>query len=116
MEEKSKLESLLGKIRQYAEARFDLAILNVQDKISDVFASVASILLMVFIGFFILLFISLGVAWYIGDRTGDPSMGFFSLAGFYILLALIVYFTRDKLIKAPIINSIIKKITIHEED
>jgi tetrahydromethanopterin S-methyltransferase subunit C len=62
------------------------------------------------------LFISLGIAWYIGDRTGDPSMGFFSLAGFYILLAVIAYFTRDKLIKAPIINAIIKKIAIHEED
>jgi len=116
MEEKSKLESMLGKIRKYAEARFDLAILNVQDKISDVFASIASVLLMVFIGFFVVLFISLGIAWYIGDRTGDPSMGFFSLAGFYLLLALVVYFTREKLIKTPIINALIKKITIHEEN
>lgn len=116
MEEKNKLESLVSRAKEYAEARFDLMLLNLQDKVSDMAASIASVLLMAVFSFFILLFLSIGAAWYIGEQTGNPSMGFFSLAGFYLVLVLVVYFAKDKIIKTPIVNAILKKITLNEQD
>jgi hypothetical protein len=116
MEEKNKIERLISNIKLYAESKLDLAIINIQDKLSGVVALIASYLLLAFIAFFIILFLSLGAAWYIGETTGVPSMGYFSLAGFYLVTAILIYIFREKLIMAPIINAIIKVITIHEED
>jgi len=116
MEEQNSIERLVSNVKLYAESRIDLAIINVQDKISDVCGTIVSYLLIAVFAFFVLLFLSVGCAWYIGERTGDPSMGFFSLAGFYMLLVLVFYFAKDKLVKTPVVNSIIKKITINEED
>ena len=98
MEEQNKVERLISNIKLYAESKLDLVLINAQDKMSDIVGSIASYLLIAVLGFFILLFLSIGAAWFIGEKTGDPSMGFFSLAGFYLLLAIIVYLAKDKLI------------------
>ena len=116
MEEESKVERLVSNVKLYAETKLDLAILNVQDKLSGVVALIASYLLMTVFGFFIMLFLSMGIAWYIGEKTGDASMGYFSIAGFYLIVVIVLYIFREKLIKAPIVNAILKVVSIHEED
>jgi hypothetical protein len=63
-----------------------------------------------------LMFISIGGAWYLGEYLQSPSIGFLSVAGFYLLITIILYVNREKWIKLPIINAILKKITIHEND
>jgi hypothetical protein len=116
MEEKDKIDSLVSHAKQYAETRYDLLLIDIQDKVSDGVASIASILLLAVLSIFFLLFLSIGAAWLVGQATNNPAMGFFSVAGFYLIIALIIYFGRDKLIRIPIINMILKKISIHEED
>jgi len=116
MEEKNKLEKMFTDIKDYAETRFDIVVLNAQDKATHVISSMASAVILGTLGFFILLFLSVGAAWSLGEYLHSPSIGFFSIAGFYLLVALILYLNREKWIKMPIINSIIKKITFHENN
>ena len=115
MEEKTKIEHLFTSIKLYTETRYDLLVLNTQDKVSEILASMASVLFLAVFGFLILLFLSLGAAWYIGELTGEPSMGFFILGGFYALVMMLCYIMKEKWIRLPIINAIIKKITIREQ-
>lgn len=116
MEEKNKLEKMFTDIKDYAETRIDIIALNTQDKASQVISSVASIAILGTLGLFILLFASVGAAWSLGEYLNSPSIGFFSVAGFYFLLMLVLFVNREKWIKLPIINAILKKITFHENN
>lgn len=116
MEEKNKLEKMVSDIKEYAETRFDIVVLNAQDKATHVISSIASAVIMGVLGFFILVFVSIGGAWSVGEYFHSPSIGFFSIAAFYLLVMVLLYVNREKWIKTPIINSILKKITFHEND
>ncbi|MCW3086190.1 MAG: hypothetical protein JWP12_3556 [Bacteroidetes bacterium] len=116
MEEKNKVEKLFTDVKEYAETKLDLVALNVQEKGSDVMGSAASILVIGIVILFVLLFLSLGAAFIIGHCFHNFSIGFFLIAGFYFLVGLVIYFSRNKLIKMPVINALLKKINFHEED
>jgi len=115
-EEKTSVEKLIGHVKSYAETRFDLLLIDAQDKFTSGLSSVVSIFIIGMLIFFGSLFLSVAVAWWIGVYFHSPSIGFFCIAGFYLLAALILYFNREKWIKLPLINSLLKKINIHEED
>lgn len=116
MEEKNKVEKMFTDIKDYAETRFDIALLNIQDKTTGVISSMASAVILGTLGLIALMFISIGGAWYLGEYLQSPSIGFFSVAGFYLLVAIVLFANREKWIKLPIINAMLKKITIHEND
>ncbi|MEP7168832.1 MAG: phage holin family protein [Bacteroidota bacterium] len=116
MEGKNKAEQLISNIKEYAETRFDIVSLNIQDKVSDVLSSIASAIVIALLGVFIIFFISVGGAWWIGQMLNNPSIGFFCVAGFYLLVTIIFILNRDKWLKLPMINALLKKINIHEEN
>jgi uncharacterized membrane protein len=90
--------------------------LNIQDKSTGVISSIASAVILGTLGLIVLMFASIGAAWYLGEYLKNPSIGFFSVAGFYVVVGIILFIKREKWIKLPIINSILKKITYHEND
>ncbi len=116
MEEKDRIENLVGNIKAYVETRIDLVLLNAQDKLTDILSSIAVVVVLALFSVFAVLFLSLGAAWWINQRLDNSFIGFFCIAGFYILLAIIVYVIKDKYIRLPIINSLLKKINLNEDD
>jgi uncharacterized membrane protein YqjE len=114
--ELDKVERLALHVIQCAETRFDLTAINVQDKMAEVLASIASIAVLGILIAFVVLLLSIGTAMYLSGYLESNFLGFFYVALFYLLLAVLIYFTRKKLIKLPIINGLLKKINFHEED
>ena len=112
MEERSKFETLAEHAKDYAELRLELVKLEAAAKVSNVVSSIASAVVIGLLSLFVLLFASFGVAWWIGQANDNPSMGFFIVAGFYVVLAVVVYLMRNA-IKLPIINSMLQ--TLHYE-
>lgn len=115
MEEKYSLDNTAEHLKQYAEARWNLIRLDMTDKISSTVSSLTSVILIGLLSLFILLFLSIGVAWWIGQQNGNPSMGFFIVAGIYLFIVLILYFLRERLIKLPIVNLLINKLHNDED-
>jgi len=116
MEEQGKLEKFISHIKEYAETRLDLMILNTEDKLSDVLSSVASVLVLTLVFLTTILFLSAGAAWWLGETFGSLSLGLFCVAIFYMIVGIVVYCFRDKWIKMPLINFLLKKINLNEED
>jgi hypothetical protein len=115
-EEENKIETMLGHLKDYAETRLDLMVLDVQDKLSDLLSSIASYAIVGVLMFFTLLFLSIGTALTLSNYFQNSSSGFFCVAGFYLLVSFIVFYSRKSLVKLPIINALLKKINIHEEN
>jgi len=111
MEDHSKMiESLLEDVVDYGKTSFELAKLKTFDKASDIVSTliphtIVFLLLAVF-----MLFLNLGLAFWLGDIMGSTFLGFFAVAGFYILAGLILHFFMHKWIKKVICNYIIRSV------
>ncbi len=102
--------SLFEKAEDYLETRMDLYRLRAIDKSSDVLSSIAArLVIALFIASFFLM-LNIGLALLIGRSMGEVYYGFFIVAGFYLVVIVILYSLRDKWLKAPISNLIIKSI------
>jgi hypothetical protein len=104
------LGSLFEKATDYVETNVELLKLKAIDKSSDVISSVLSVFCMLIIGLIIIIMLNIGIALWIGDSLGKPYYGFFIMAAFYIIAGFIFYLLKDKILKRPIADLIIKKL------
>jgi hypothetical protein len=63
---------------------------------------------------FMFLFLSIGVAMWLNKIYVDSSMGFFIVGGFYLIITILIYAFREKLIKVPVINILLHKLHADE--
>lgn len=104
------IEKLYDKATLYAKTSYELVRLKAIDKISEIISSLAVVISIVFIVAMFTLFLNVGIALWIGQTLNNISLGFFIVSGFYVLLAIIVFIYRKKLIKEPIDNLIVGKL------
>ena len=105
--QKSLIITLFEKTEHYARSSAELYRLKAINKSADVISTLtARLAVAVFITLFFLI-LNVGVALWLGEILGKSYFGFFSIAGFYALVGIILYLFRNKWIKEPLRNSII---------
>jgi len=104
------IEELLDKVVDYGKTELELARLKAVDKGSElVSASVPSLIVLVTAGVF-MLFLNLGVAVWVGGLLDNLFLGFFAVAAFYGLIALILHLFMRKWLKRKVSDYIIKRV------
>jgi hypothetical protein len=116
MEAESKIKSISGHIRHYLETRYKLLMLDTADKATSMFSSFVTYVVLAVVMTFVLLFLSVGAALWIGHAYGETSMGFLFVGLFYLLVMLVVYLGRNSLIRNPLQNSCITSMFEDEKD
>jgi len=106
---KEKTGDVFDDLTNHLEARWNLGILNTVEKIAGAISAATSAIVLGVIGLFVLFFVSLGVAWLIGQSLNNLAYGLFIVAGIYVIIGIILYSQRDSIIKIPVINSFIQK-------
>lgn len=110
MEDNTKLlESLLEKATDYGKTSFELVKLKTLDKSTDIVSSLVphSVVFVLIVTF--ILFLNLGLALWLGDILGKIFYGFFVVAGFYILVGIVIHFFMHKWLKKLVGNYFIKQ-------
>jgi hypothetical protein len=106
----SSIESLIEKGEQYGKTTLELLKLKTLDKTAEVASNIVSWLVVFIFAVLFFLILNIGIALWLGYLMGKTYYGFFAVAGFYALLALIFGIFRKKLIKEPLNNSIIEQV------
>ena len=110
MEDKIKhFDLLVNKAENYGKTSIELIKLQAVDKVANgtsSFIAWTAVVIAVVLGFIILNF---GLALWLGAVMEKVYLGFFAVAGFYILLAIILFIFKDKWIKKPLNNSMINE-------
>jgi len=103
------MEELFQKLRDYIEVRFELFKLKSINKGAGLLS--ASITIVILIIFFsaCLMCLSVGGALLIGQLIGKSYAGFFIMGGLYLIIGLIFYSMRHKLVKTKVTNKLIKE-------
>ncbi|WP_100616037.1 phage holin family protein [Confluentibacter citreus] len=104
------IELLYDKVKEYTETSIELYKLNAIDVTADVVSSLVSRIAVALVFSLFTLFVNIAISLLIGKLLGAYYLGFLIVSGFYLIIALIIYFFNDTLIKAPITNLIISKL------
>jgi len=107
MENNSKpVESLMEKTMDYVKISIQLMRLKTIDKIAIVGSSFIASMIMILFFLLFFLFFNLGLGLLLGELTGKVYIGFFIVAGFYCVIALILLLFK-KYLKNCIYNKTI---------
>lgn len=103
------LEPIKETTEQYVKATIELLKLKILETITNVITSLVTKIAVVLIFSMFLLIISTGIAYMLGDYIGKTYYGFFIVAGFYLMVCVLLHFFLQNWIKAPVSNLIINK-------
>lgn len=104
------IDSLLSDAGDYVATRTNLWKLKAIESLADVSGELASGLGMIGIVTFVVLLFSVGLALLIGDWLGKDFYGFFIMGGAYFIFGLICFIRRNRWMKDPFSNMLIRKI------
>jgi len=111
MEDTAKLiESLLERTVEYGKTSFELVKLKALDKTSDVVSTVIPHTTVIVLIASFMLFFNLGLAFWLGEILGKIYFGFFVVAAFYGISAIVLHFFMYKWLKKHIGNYFIKQV------
>ena len=103
------IETLTKSIEDYVVTNYELVKLEATETSSVIASGLVSGFLLAITGIMVLFFISLWLGFYISYRMGDSYSGFTIVAGFYLLIGLVLYVSRKKLIEQPVRDNMIRK-------
>ncbi|GBL35466.1 hypothetical protein EMGBS15_10610 [Filimonas sp.] len=113
----AKAEELAGNLKNYVNARIDEVKFEAAEKTSALLANLLAGLIVSLIFLFFIGFASVAIAICLGNWIGHLWAGYLCVAVFYLLAGIIVWIGREKLIRLPIMNSLIRQLFgTHEED
>ena len=106
---KDEIQHLLEKVEEYIKTRKDLLKLKLVRQASVVISSIIAKTITIFFLLFFFTILNIGLAILVGEWLGKIYLGFFMVAGFYLVLGIIINSVGNKWIKRPIANNLIKK-------
>jgi hypothetical protein len=109
-DQESLIESLIEKGEQYGKTTIELLKLKTLDKSADVVSTLVSWAIVIVFAVLFFLILNIGVALWLGELLGKSYYGFFAVAGFYALLAIVFGIFRKQFVKEPINNSIVTQV------
>jgi hypothetical protein len=103
------IATLFERAEDYSKTTLKLLKLNAVDKSAEIVSSLFSLLVVSMTVVLSIIIISIGVALWLGKLLGDTFYGFFIIGAFYMLIAVLFRIFREKWLKYPLSNSIIKQ-------
>jgi len=102
------VELLIEKAVDYGKTGFELAKLRSVEKVSDVVSSLIPhfVVLILFASFMV--FLNLGLAFWLGDILGKTFYGLLVVAGFYGICGFVLHFFMHKWFKRVVGNYFVK--------
>lgn len=109
MIEQQNIDKITDDLEKYVKTNYELIRLETTKSVADISSGLMSGILVGAMGFLSLLFIGLSGGFFLSQLLADYCLGFGIVAGFYLLLAIILMLFRKSLIEKPLKNIIIRK-------
>jgi hypothetical protein len=110
-----KLGSLAGDVKEYIDNRITLLKLEAVERASKLIALIIAVAALAVFVFLFLMFVGLVAAVLISNWTGLAYMGYLVVALGYVLFGMLLWRKKEKLIRIPLMNAILKQIFSDED-
>ncbi|OSZ77623.1 hypothetical protein CAP36_14720 [Chitinophagaceae bacterium IBVUCB2] len=112
----TKAEEMADNVKDYINTRIESAKLSVAEKSSKLMANAMAAIIVTAILFFFFLFAGIALSLVLGEWVSNTWAGFLIVAALYLLIGLIVWSCREKIIRLPIMNALIKQFFADDEE
>lgn len=102
MKEQNPTSQTVDHIKRYINLKIDVILLSISQKMSNAIAFFVFAIIMGFVFIFLSLFLSLSLSEWLANVLNMPGIGNLIVSGIYLLLGIIIYAFRKKLILQPI--------------
>lgn len=110
------IEELTNTIKEYLNTRIESLKLSAAEKASGAVANLSAVIILFVVFLLVLIFASIGLALVLNEHLAKSWMGFELVAGIYLFVALIIWLARGKMIRLPILNTLIKQLISNDDD
>jgi uncharacterized membrane protein YqjE len=109
-DEFKKVEEMASHFKAYVDTRVSHAKLVVAEKISKLLSVLIAGMFVLFVFLFFIVFGGIAAAIAIGYWLSNMAFGFLIVAVFFLLLGVITWAAREKILRIPIMNAIIRQL------
>lgn len=93
--------------RQYARQQVEYLRLEFAERSAKTTANLITAMVVAAIGLVFMIMLSIAAGFYLGNKLDSMPLAFLFVALFYLLLAIVVYAFRRKLVTNPVLSSIL---------
>jgi len=110
VELKDKADELIEHAGEYVETYYKLGLLKLTEKSTTAGSAIITSLLVAVLVILFLLFLGMGLSWWIGGLLDSIVAGYFIVAGIYLVITICVMMMRKKIIDPFFRNFLVRKI------
>ena len=108
--------TLKENIKEFVDTQLEIAKLQAINKGSVAVTGVIVGVALAILSIFILMFLGFSAAYAISSASGKPFLGFLLVGVFFMIIAAVVLFMREKLITMPLVNALLSKFYTKPEE
>ena len=106
---------LLLEFKKYLELQKEFVKLDATEKMTVILSAFLIVTVLLLLGSIVLLFLTFALAYYLGDVLGSLSLGFGLISAFILLLTVIFYLNRNRMVIQPMARFMTKLILTKED-
>jgi len=112
----AKVEELADTIKEYVNTRIESVKLNAAEKSSRIIANVLAGMVVAVVFLFFIVFASVALSFGLGEWIGKTWAGFLIVACLYLLVGIVVWAARGRIIRLPVMNALIQQLFKNDEE
>jgi len=112
----ARVEELADTLKEYVNTKIESVKLNAAEKTSAAVANTLAGIIVALVFFFFVIFASVALSLGLGEWIGMTWAGFLIVAGLYLLIGILVWAARGKLIRLPLMNAMIRQLFRNDEE
>ena len=106
---------LLLEFKKYLELQKEFVKLDATEKMTVILSAILIVTVLLLLGSIVLVFLTFALAYYLGDVLGSLSLGFGLISAFILLLTVIFYLNRNRMVIQPMARFMTKLILTKED-
>jgi hypothetical protein len=107
-------QKLVEHSKEYLETYAKYKLLQATEKVAGLVSGIVYAVLALFFLLFILMFLGIGTGIWLGNLTNSMVAGFFCVAGIFLLIIVLLFLLRKKLVIPFLNNLIISTLNVKE--
>lgn len=112
----TKIENLVGSVKEYVNTRIESVKLNAAEKSSAVIANAIAGIVVAVVILFSMGLASVALSILLGQWIGKLWAGFLVVACLYLVIGLMIWVAREKWIRLPVMNALIRQLFKEDEE
>jgi len=113
-EQMTGIRGLAAAVKEYVNTRVDSVKLSAAEKTSLIISDLVAGAIVAVVFLFVLAFASIAGAMALSAWIGKPWSGFLIVAGIYLLIGIITWSAKERMIRIPVMNNIIQQLFKHD--